>query len=129
MGFSPRELARRLLGRLAPRLRREPPQTTPEAHTDLDDRAATAIRAHEKLQASLFDRAARLTEKARRLERAGTPSESAGNRAARARKEVAEELAALRAAFVADTGKRGLKALDRQLRNRYPFLELPGTGH
>ena len=70
----------------------------------------------------------RLTEKVRRLEEASTPSESVRNRAARAREEVADELTLLRASFAAEAGEEGLKALDRQLRGRYPGLELPETG-
>ncbi|MBA3426658.1 MAG: hypothetical protein H0U04_19455 [Rubrobacter sp.] len=127
LGFSPRDLVRRTLGRLAGRLRRERRKRT-EKSSSLDDRAAAAIREHEQVHAALFERMTRLTEKAERLEEAGTPSESAGNRAGRAREEVEAELAALRAAFVAAAGKRGRKTFDRQVRSRYPGLELPAAG-
>ncbi|MBA2345968.1 MAG: hypothetical protein H0V83_12895 [Rubrobacter sp.] len=128
LGFSPWERARRLLGRFASRLRPGPRRKPSEVHPALDEKAATAIQEHERSHASLFDRAARLTEKAERLEHAGTPSESASNRAGRARDEAAAELAVLRASFAADAGKWGLIALDRQLRRRYPGLELTEHG-
>jgi hypothetical protein len=49
----------------------------------------------------------RLGEKAEWLEKAGTPSESARNRAERVREEVVAGLAALRASFVGATEKGG----------------------
>ena len=127
LGFSPRDLVRRTLGGLARRLRGERRIRTGEGPS-LDDRAAATIREHERAYAALFERMKRLAEKAERLEEAGTPSESAGNRAGRAREEVEAELAALRASFVAAAGKRGRKAFDRQVRSRYPGLEFPGAG-
>ena len=127
LGFSPRELARLTLGRLAARFRSRLRERSGE-DPSLDDRATVAIREHERTNAALFERMTRLTEKVERLEEAGTPSESAGNRAGRAREEVEAELAALRAAFVAAAGKRGRKTFDRQVRSRYPGLELPAAG-
>lgn len=128
-GFSPRGLARRALGRLAARLRRPPePRKRSETFSNLDERAAAEIQSHENAHAALFDRAARLSEKARRLEEEGTPSESASNRAARARREAEAELTALRASFVAAAGKKGRGAFDRQARKRYPGLGIPDAG-
>jgi hypothetical protein len=125
LGFSPRQLVRRTLGRLASRLGSGERSEFPP---DSDARAAAVLREHETTHAALFERMMRLTEKVRRLEEVGTPSESARNRAARARDEVADELALLRASFAAEAGEEGLRALDRQLRCRYPGLELPETG-
>lgn len=91
---------------------------------DLNDQAAAALEAHERAHAALFERAARLTEKARRLDEAGTPSESAQNRADRAREEVEAELAALRATF----GEGGSRAFDSLVRSRYPGFDLWSAG-
>ena len=72
-----------------------------------------------------LERAARLEEKAERLEKAGIPSESARNRAQRARREVVAGLAALRASFVEAVGGRdGARAFDRMVRQRYPDFAL-----
>lgn len=58
----------------------------------------------------------RLGEKAERLEEAGIPSESARNRAERARGEVVAGLAALRASFIeAAGGRKAARAFDRAL--------------
>jgi hypothetical protein len=80
----------------------------------LESRAARAIRKHLDANATNLERAARLEEKAERLQRAGTPSESARNRAQRAREEVVSGFAALRASFVETAGGRaGAHAFDR----------------
>jgi hypothetical protein len=80
----------------------------------LEFRAAQAIRQYLDTHAANLERAARLKEKAERLEKAGIPSESARNRAERARGEVAAGLAALRASFVEAAGERdGAYAFDR----------------
>jgi hypothetical protein len=72
----------------------------------------------------------RLGEKAERLEKAGTPSESARNRAERAREEVVVGLVALRASFVGATEKGG-RAFDRVLEQRCPAFapHLDSGGH
>ena len=62
----------------------------------------------------------RLGEKAWRLEEAGTPSESARNRAERAREEVVAGLAALQASFVEAAEKKRGRVFDRVLEQRYP---------
>ena len=80
-------------------------------------RAERSVREHLNTHAEIFERAVRLGEKAKRLEEAGTPSESARNRAQRAREEAVAGLAALRASFVGATEKGG-HAFDRALERR-----------
>jgi hypothetical protein len=82
---------------------------------------------HEYLDAhaASIERAARLEEKAERLERAGIPSESARKRAERARGEVISELTSLRASFVGATGEReGARAFDRAVKLLCPAFAL-----
>ena len=80
----------------------------------LESRAARVIREYLRTQATNLERAERLKERAERLETAGIPSESARNRAERARREVAAGLAALRTSFVEVVGsKEGASAFDR----------------
>jgi hypothetical protein len=91
----------------------------------LRSQAASVIREYADAHITLFERAERLRGKAERLERAGTPSESARNRADRARREVEAGLAALRASFAASVGgSEGRRAFDREVRIRYPAFEL-----
>jgi hypothetical protein len=93
----------------------------------LISRAATAIRGYASEHAALFERAERLREKADRLERAGIPSESATNRAERARMEVETGLLALRASFASAAGGRaGERAFDHEVERLYPTLGVPG---
>ena len=86
------------------------------------------MRRHAVERDSLFERAERLCGKALRLEEAGTPSESANNRADRAREEVEGGLAALRASFVASEGDGGGEAFDWEVNRRYPALGLKMHG-
>ena len=65
-----------------------------------------AVREYLGLHAGMVERAARLGRKAERLERNGTPSETARNQAERARGEVVAGLAALRVSFVEAAGGR-----------------------
>jgi hypothetical protein len=112
--------AKRALFRLAGRRKREPDLA-------LSSRAASTIREYEREHASLFERAQRLREKADRLERAGIPSESAANRAERARLEVTTGLLALRASFASSVGgSAGERAFDREAERLYPTLGVPG---
>lgn len=76
--------------------------------------------------AAILERAERLATKARRLDEAGTPSESANNRAVRARAEVETGLTALRDAFVASDGEEGGEAFDREVVRRFPALRPHG---
>ena len=72
------------------------------------------IREYLRTQATNLERAERLGDRAERLEEAGIPSESARNRAERAREEVAAGLAALRRRFTeAAGGGDGATAFDR----------------
>jgi hypothetical protein len=87
---------------------------------DLEARAERTLREHLDAHAESFERAVRLGEKAERLEEAGTPSESARNRAERAREEVVAGLAALRASFVEAAEKKGGHVFDRVLEQCCP---------
>jgi hypothetical protein len=92
----------------------------------LISRAASTIREYAREHAALFERAQRLREKADRLERAGIPSESAANRAERARMEVATGLLALRASFASSAGgSAGERAFDHEVQRLYPTLGVP----
>jgi hypothetical protein len=95
----------------------------PEPGPGLGLRAGSAIGRHADEHAALFERAERLTVKARRLEEAGTPSESANNRAGRARQAEDAGLAALRDAFIASEGRDGGEAFDLEVSRRFPVLE------
>jgi hypothetical protein len=90
----------------------------------LRTRAAEVIREHATLHEALFERATRLEGRAGRLEVEGTPSESARNRAERAREEISGSLAALRESFAASTGEEGRRAFDEELARRYPEVAL-----
>jgi len=116
--------ARRVLGRLFGRRRREKELAPDPA---LISRAATAIREYARDHSALFERAERLHAKADRLERAGIPSESAANRAERARREVETGLLALRASFAASAGgSEGERAFDHEVERLYPKLPISG---
>ena len=72
------------------------------------------VREYLRSQATNLERAERLGDRAARLEGAGIPSESARNRAERAREEVIAGLSALRRRFVeAAGGGDGARAFDR----------------
>jgi hypothetical protein len=93
----------------------------------LVSRAASAIREYAREHATLFERAERLREKADRLERAGIPSESAANRAERARREVEAGLLALRASFASSAGgSAGERAFDHEVARLFPTFGVPG---
>ncbi len=115
---------KRVLGRLLGRPRRGTPEPAPDPA--VVSRAGTAIGRHAGEHATLFERAERLWLKASRLEEAGTPSESANNRATRARKEVETGLTALRDAFVASEGEKGGRVFDREVVRRFPALRPHG---
>jgi len=93
--------------------RRRERSDTQDAPDPLENRAARVVREYLDAHAESVERAARLQEKAGRLETEGTPSESARNRAERARGEVAAGLIALRARFVEAVGREGARAFDR----------------
>ena len=115
-------IARRTLARLFAHRKSE--QAPEEALIPL---AATAIREYARGHAALFERAARLREKADRLEREGIPSESAANRAERARREVEAGLLALRASFASSVGGgAGERAFDQEVERLYPTVVVQG---
>lgn len=116
---------KRVLGRFLGRPRPDAPETA-APDPAVASRAGTAIGRHAGEHATLFERAERLAVKAGRLQEAGTPSESANNRAARARGEVEAGLAALRDAFVASEGEEGARAFDREVDRRFPAFGLRG---
>lgn len=120
--LSPLSLLRQTLGRLSGRLRtgRRPETEDPEVRS----RVASAIRAHAESHATLFERAARLRARTERLERQGTPSDSAANRAGRAEDEVRASLADLRSSFAGSDEE--LAAFERELGRHYPVFRLSG---
>ena len=73
---------------------------------ELESQAELAVCEYLGLHAGMVERAARLGKKAERLERDGIPSESARNRAERAREEVIAGLTVLRASFAEAAGGR-----------------------
>jgi hypothetical protein len=79
----------------------------------LEARAVRSVREYFYAHTANLERAVRLEEKAERLEEAGIPSESARNRAERARWEVLPGLTALRASFFEASGREGVRAVDR----------------
>jgi hypothetical protein len=117
---------KRVLHRLFGRLRRRGEGAGAPDDPALRSRAASVIREYAAVHATLFERAERLRDKVERLERAGTPSESARNRAERARGEVEAGLATLRASFVSADGIEGRRAFDREVALRYPAFRLSG---
>ena len=108
-----RSRAAAALNKLRGLTRRRERSGTQAAPDPLENRAARVVREYLDAHAESVERAARLQEKAGRLEREGTPSESARNRADRARGEVAAGLLALRARFVEAVGRDGARAFDR----------------
>ena len=83
--------------------------------------AASAIKEYARDHAALFEREERLRAKAERLAKAGTPSESANNRAERAWMEIDAGLLALRERFAPSAGERR-RAFDREAVRLYPGL-------
>ncbi len=83
--------------------------------------AASAISEYATEHAALFEREERLRAKAERLAGEGTPSESANNRAERARREVEAGLLAVRERFAPSAGERR-RAFDREVGRLYPGL-------
>jgi hypothetical protein len=93
----------------------------PAPDVALASQAASAIREYARDHAALFEREERLRAKAERLEDAGIPSESANNRAERARMEVEAGLLALREIFAPSVGERR-RAFDHEVGRLYPAL-------
>ena len=86
--------------------------------------AASAIKEYAREHAALFEREERLRAKAERLAQAGTPSESANNRAERARTEIEAGLLALRERFAPSAGERR-RVFDHEAGRLYPRLAVP----
>ena len=113
---------KRALGRLFGR----PPRRAPEPDPAVASRAGDAVGRYAGEHAAILERAERLATKARRLDEAGTPSESANNRAVRAWAEVEAGLTALRGRLVASDGEEGGEAFDREVGRRFPGLRPHG---
>ena len=91
--------------------------------------ARHAIRQYLEAQRANVDRALRLKDRVERLEDEGTPSESARNKAERARQEVLSGLATLRSEFVdsqKDETAAG-QAFDREVERVCPDFNPPDT--
>ena len=86
--------------------------------------AASAIKEYAREHAALFEREERLRAKAERLAQAGTPSESANNRAERARTEIEAGLLALRDRFAPSAGEKR-RLFDHEAGRLYPRLAVP----
>jgi hypothetical protein len=123
--FLPFSLAKRVSGRLKRSLRRSQLEEEVDTSSKVRSQAAAAIREYADSQATLFERAERLRERAERLENEGTPSDSARNRAERAESEVATGLVSLRASFSADSSTREKRlAFDQEVEALYPTIRL-----
>jgi hypothetical protein len=91
----------------------------------LKSRAVRFVRNYLEAHVTNLERATKLEEKAEQLEKSGILSESACNRAERARGERVSRLIALRASFVeACGGAEEAGALDRTTKLRSPVFEL-----
>ena len=112
-------VAGRALGRVLALRRKKPAQDE-----ELVSQAASAVREYAREHAALFEREERLRAKAERLAQAGTPSESANNRAERARTEIEAGLLALRERFAPSAGKRR-RVFDHEAGRLYPRLASP----
>ena len=127
---SPAAVFKQTLGRLFKNRKHAdaPPEEKPgvSAASRLETLAADAIGEHAEVHSALFERAFRMVERSERLKREGTPSESAENRAGRAKEEVRDSLSNLRSSFVADVGPEGRFAFDRELERRFPVFRLSG---
>jgi hypothetical protein len=106
----------RVVGRVFGRRKAE---STPDLA--VASQAASAIKEYARDHAALFEREERLRAKAERLAMAGTPSESANNRAERARMEIEAGLLALRERFAPSAGERR-HAFDHEAGRLYPGL-------
>ena len=91
----------------------------------LTSQATSLVAEYARENTALFERAERLRQKADRLESDGTPSDSAANRAERARMEVEAGLLALRESF-SSSGEERKRAFDRAVWRLYPTLVIPG---
>jgi hypothetical protein len=96
-----------------------------DTQTPAESQAIRCVHKYLDAHAASVERAVRLEAKDERLERAGIPSESARQRAERARGEVVSELTSLRATFAETTGEReGTVAFDRAVKLLCPAFAL-----
>ena len=108
-----------MIGRVFGRKRAE---SAPELA--MASQAASAIKEYAREHAALFEREERLRTKAERLAQEGTPSESANNRAERARTEIEAGLLALRERFAPSAGERR-RVFDHEAGRLYPRVAVP----
>jgi hypothetical protein len=109
----------RVIGRMFGRRKAES-----EPDLGIASQAVSAIKGYARDHAALFEREERLRAKAERLVKAGTPSESANNRAERARMEIEAGLLALRERFAPSAGERR-RVFDHEAGRLYPGLSVP----
>ncbi|WP_152670536.1 hypothetical protein [Rubrobacter aplysinae] len=84
------------------------------------ERAVAALREFLEQNATSVERAARKRDQAERLEIQGIPSDSARNRAGRAREEIVDGLLRLRRSLVASDEAGAARALDLEVGKIYP---------
>jgi hypothetical protein len=124
--FFPRVVGRVVGGVVGGVLGRGKPEPDAAMASQVALQAASAIEEYARNHAALFEREERLRAKAERLARAGTPSESADNRAERARTEVEAGLLALRERFAPSAGERR-RVFDHEAGRLYPRLAVPNA--
>lgn len=108
--------------------RPQPAATEPPASGSPESsEARDTVRRYFEEQTASVDRAVRFREQAERLEGEGTPSESARNKAERARWEVASGLSTLRASFIAGQGgePEAAREFDREVERTFPAFKPP----
>ena len=109
------------LGRMF-KFRGSGPDVSADTSGDLRPAAAVELEAFMKANPAPFERAERLRERAERTGTDGTPSESAGLRAIRAREEALAAIVGVRAAFVDAHGAGAAEAFDLEFEARYPMV-------
>lgn len=97
---------------------------------DAHERAVSALREFlaQNTTNTNVERAVRMRDQAERLEREGIPSDSARNRAERAREELVDDLVRLRRALSAAGGRDLARALDLEVMKLDPPIQ-PGEIH
>lgn len=101
------------------------PGTPARLDAGLISKASQEILAYVRQNQPLLDRAERYGNRAERLSESGATSESASNKAERARQEILAGLAALRESFVERNGsntEKAAAAFDHESRNALPDL-------
>lgn len=103
-----------------------PAQPAPAPSGPGEERAVALIEEHLREHSTTLERAGRLADRAERLDRENTPSETARIRAARAIEEVSEELRYLRDRFTREGG--AVESFDRAVKSFLEDLRLPDAG-